>query len=226
MSTRKKTTPDTFSYQPFKDLKRLIECSKQQTPSKVPVPPRNPNASAPPAAETRSDEALFLSAMSDVREIKEFRELPVRPRQAAPPYRCTSADYEALKSLEEIASGKRPFNLPDTQEYVEWVNEDYHGDIARKLHGGQFAIQEYLDLHGLILEEAQTEVDRFLRDALARRLRCVKIIHGRGLRSPRGPVLKEAVVNWLIGRYKKRLIAFVSARQCDGGLGALYILLR
>lgn len=223
MNARRKNAPEAFSYQPFKDLKQRIECIKKQQPpgASATAPPR-PESSP----ESRTDDELFRIAMQDVREIKEFRELPVRRGRTTPPYRYSSADYEALRSLEEIASGKRPFNLPDTQEYIEWVNEEYHGDIARKLHGGQFAIQDSLDLHGLIVEEAQAEVERFMQEAFRKRLRCVKIIHGRGLRSPHGPVLKDAVVNWLIGRYKKRLIAFVSARQCDGGLGALYILLR
>jgi DNA-nicking Smr family endonuclease len=54
----------------------------------------------------------------------------------------------------------------------------------------------------------------------------VKIIHGRGLRSPRGPVLKEKLIKRLSGKYRKHVVAFVTARQCDGGLGALYILLK
>jgi DNA-nicking Smr family endonuclease len=81
-------------------------------------------------------------------------------------------------------------------------------------------------LHGLCVEEAEKEVKYFLTDSLRKGHRCVKIIHGRGLRSPGGPVLKDALITWLSGRYWKNIIAFVTARQCDGGLGALYILLR
>jgi DNA-nicking Smr family endonuclease len=69
-------------------------------------------------------------------------------------------------------------------------------------------------------------VEEFLRNALKTSRRCVKIIHGRGLRSPKGPVLKEALIKWLSLRHRKNVIAFVTARQCDGGLGALYVLLR
>ncbi|UCH46386.1 MAG: Smr/MutS family protein [Nitrospiraceae bacterium] len=54
----------------------------------------------------------------------------------------------------------------------------------------------------------------------------MKIIHGRGLRSPDGPVLKKAVIQWLLTRYRKYIVAFASARQCDGGLGAIYVLFR
>jgi DNA-nicking Smr family endonuclease len=66
----------------------------------------------------------------------------------------------------------------------------------------------------------------FIRDGLRRGYRCLKIIHGRGLKSPRGPVLKEFVIRLLSGPLSKHVDAFATARQCDGGLGALYVLLR
>jgi len=69
-------------------------------------------------------------------------------------------------------------------------------------------------------------VDAFFREAFTQGWRCVKIIHGRGLRSVKGPVLKDAVIRRLLGRWRKQVIGFVSARQCDGGLGALYVMLR
>ena len=95
-----------------------------------------------------------------------------------------------------------------------------------RLHAGQFSIQGSLDLHGYSGEEVNEEVDAFIRAAFSRGWRCVKIIHGRGLRSVKGPVLKDAVIRRLLGRWRNQVIAFVSARQCDGGLGALYIILR
>lgn len=218
MAARKKQGSEPFAYQPFKDLKNVLDRTRQG----IPAPPATPKNSEP-----LSDEEIFRNAMKEVREIKEFRELPVPRTTTIPRCKSTTSDAEALKSLEEIANGYRPLNLPDTQEYVEWINEEYHSEVVRKLHKGDFAIQDSLDLHGLIVEEAEEEVDRFLRDALKRGLRCVKIIHGRGLRSPQGrPVLKESLLRWLQGRYKKNIIAFATARQCDGGLGALYILLR
>jgi len=54
----------------------------------------------------------------------------------------------------------------------------------------------------------------------------LKIIHGRGLRSAKGPVLKNALMKWLSEHYRKHMIAFATARQCDGGLGAVYVLLK
>ena len=66
----------------------------------------------------------------------------------------------------------------------------------------------------------------FCSDALKHDYRSVKIIHGRGLRSVKGPVLKHRVVRRLAGHFREKVLAFVSARQCDGGLGALYVPLK
>jgi DNA-nicking Smr family endonuclease len=53
------------------------------------------------------------------------------------------------------------------------------------------------------------------------------IIHGRGLSSPGEPVIKAKVAQWLSsGPWKKWVVAFASARMCDGGSGASYVLLR
>ncbi len=212
----KKEVSRIVTFQPFENLKAIIERRG------IEVPPR-------PAAkkeETVTDEQVFLEAMKEVREIEAFRKIPFRRKGPLPVRRSTSSDREALKEIEEIVAGRRPVNLPDTPEYVEWVSPAYKRDIVCKLREGRFSVQDCLDLHGLVLSEAEEEVERFLGEAMRRRLRCVKIIHGRGLRSPSGPVLKEAVIKWLTCRYRKSLIAFVSARQCDGGLGALYLLFR
>jgi len=216
MSVKKQVT-ETFVFQPFEDLKKIIEGRGLIMSSKPPVVKKD---------EPVNDEALFVDAMREVREIKEFRRIPVRKVEALPLPKKISSDKEAIKTLEEIVTGRRAMNLPDTPEYVEWLNQDCRGGITNKLHEGKFSVQDYLDLHGLCVEEAQNEVRQFMKESLIKGHRCIKIIHGRGLRSPKGPVLKEALVKWLSGKYRKNIIAFVTARQCDGGLGALYVLLR
>jgi DNA-nicking Smr family endonuclease len=173
-----------------------------------------------------TDEELFLREMKKVREIREFREMAVQPKRGILPVRRPRQDENPEEVLEEIVRGERPIHLPHTQEYVEWFGEDCNPDIVRQLHEGTFSVQDSLDLHGFTLDEAEKEIETLMRTSLRRGLRCLKIIHGRGLRSRNGPVLKKLIVHLLSTRYRKRILAFVSARQCDGGLGALYILLR
>jgi DNA-nicking Smr family endonuclease len=218
----KKNIPETFSFQPFQGLKRMIEVRGIRVAPSAEV--RKPVLPKKEAALT--DEELFAREMSGVKEIREFRTMRVGTKKAVPLCKKDCRENEALIALREIVAGRRAVDLADTQEYVEWVNEDYRGDITRLLHEGRFSVKDCLDLHGLSVEESEEEVESFFREALKRRHRCIKIIHGRGLRSPRGPVLKETLVKRLSGKYRKYVIAFVTARQCDGGLGALYILLK
>lgn len=204
----------------LKDLKKIIK-RKRSTISK--------RKSAEKLASASDDNELFMDAMKEVQEIKEFRQIPVRYRKHkrfSPRNKRDLRHAEALNDLKKIVEGHRNINLPDTQEYIEWINRDYKDDLIKKLHEGKYCVQDSLDIHGLIVEEAEIEVGRFITESLRKGYHCVKIIHGRGLSSPRGPVLKQAVVKWLSGRFRKYIIAFVTARQCDGGLGALYILLR
>ena len=202
---------------PFDKLKKQLKKAATAAP---PPPP-------PPIPPLPTDEDLFTEAMSDVREIEGFRVLPCTgsPKRRAPERRHEPRDDEALEILQQIADGAAPINLSDTQEYIEWTNPAYQQQLTEDLHTGRFAVQAMLDLHGVTGNEVHEEVDRFLGEAFQRGFRCVKIIHGRGLRSVKGPVLKLAVVRRLAGHYRRQVIAFVSARQCDGGLGALYVLL-
>jgi len=95
----------------------------------------------------------------------------------------------------------------------------------KKLARGSYSIQAKLDLHGMTINEAKKELKVFINHCVNYRYTCVRIIHGKGLGS-RGkePVLKQEV-NRLLRRWKQ-VLAFVSARQIDGGTGAIYVLLK
>ncbi len=209
----------TFTVRPFEKLRKTMERHAAAVPAPLHQKKR----------EDYTDEELFSNAMDDVQEIAEFRALTHArrgPKKSIAERVRRGPDAEALVVLGEIAEGQRPIHLPDTQEYVQWTSPDYHDTIIPKLHEGHFSVQAFLDLHGCTVPEAEAELQDFLQDAFKKGLRCVKIIHGRGLRSVNGPRIKDAVVRRLAGRYHRNVIAYVTARQCDGGLGALYVLLR
>ena len=97
--------------------------------------------------------------------------------------------------------------------------------VFRKLKRGQYSITTELDLHGLTRAEAEVELIDFIDYALTENIRCVRIIHGKGLGSNNnGPVIKPLVNRWL--RRRDDILAFCSARPVDGGTGAVYVLLR
>ena len=89
-------------------------------------------------------------------------------------------------------------------------------------------MKAHLDLHGLNLQDARFVLDEFLLESVRAGYRCVRVIHGRGRHSHKHlPVLKENVQRWLCSRRMSRhVIAYASARRCDGGGGAIYVLLR
>ena len=97
-------------------------------------------------------------------------------------------------------------------------------DVLTRLRRGQWAIQAQIDLHGLRRDEAREQLGDFVRQALQRGQRCVRVVHGKGLGSPgREPVLKAKVQRWLAQRLE--VIAFTQATAAEGGAGALIVLL-
>jgi DNA-nicking Smr family endonuclease len=98
-------------------------------------------------------------------------------------------------------------------------------DVLRRLRRGDWSIQAQVDLHGHRVDEAREALVEFLRDAVRRGLRCVRVVHGKGLGSVgRTPVLKGKVRHWLAQR--DEVIAFCQARNAEGGAGAVMVLLK
>jgi DNA-nicking Smr family endonuclease len=95
----------------------------------------------------------------------------------------------------------------------------------QELRRGQLPVHATLDLHGMTVKSARQQLQRFIRDSLAIGRRTVLIVHGKGRGSPdQQPILKRRVNSWL--RQLDCVLAFVSARPVDGGVGAVYVLLR
>ena len=213
-----KRTCGCVTFKELKELKEAFHLLQQGNTHGV----RAPRAGE--KEKCRSDEEIFREAMADVREIKEFREIPfvgtpeIRPR----PFRRD----DTLEVLSEIVAGKRKIRIADTGEFIEGTLPEMRRDISVRLHRGDFSVQDFIDLHGMTVGEAEKALGQFFREAVRKRLFCVKVIHGRGLRSPGGPVLKEALRNWLHGAFRKWTAAYATAKDCDGGLGATYIILK
>jgi DNA-nicking Smr family endonuclease len=96
-----------------------------------------------------------------------------------------------------------------------------------KLRNGEFSVQKVLDLHGYTSEDAEALFEEFLKDSIRSTLRCIKVIHGRGLKSKAGPVLKEKLKEWIMrAMHRKWITGFSSALMKEGGPGATNILLK
>ena len=115
--------------------------------------------------------------------------------------------------------------LLDVDDQLSFRQPGIGLDVTRKLRGGHWSIQRQLDLHGLRVDEAREALGQFIRLSHRTGIRCVRVVHGKGLGSPgRTPVLKGRVQRWLV--QKKEVLAFVQARPAEGGAGALVVLLQ
>jgi DNA-nicking Smr family endonuclease len=150
------------------------------------------------------------------------------PAPSAGGRRPVSEEAEALATLSDLVNGTGCFDITETREYIEGAIVGLDPRLIRRLRRGDFAWQAYLDLHGMTTAPAHEAVNRFLESAVRAGHRCVLIVHGRGHNSKdQAPVLKERLKLWLArGRAARVVLAFTSARACDGGAGALYLLLR
>ncbi|KJR41743.1 smr domain-containing protein [Candidatus Magnetoovum chiemensis] len=219
---------NSSSYKPFKELDKVFKQRRENTSSSSTLLYRKQCSRE---LDNLDDEAIFYKAMEDVKEIKEFRAIAFNQAGIKPIKAELDAEKKALNKLKDIVTGKQPYDIKYTQEYIEWCNPNLKANnqypfLVESLHLGKYSVQDYLDLHGYTVSRAKEITYEFIDSSILRGYRCVKIIHGRGLRSQKGPLIKEAVIKWLCGIYRKHVIAFTSARSCDGGLGALYVLLK
>lgn len=217
--------PKSFGkYRPFKNLQTLLERKSIRLKSARPDVCVRPSKRA---AEPETDQHLFYEAMQGVAPIRRntsgvFDTVPRAAEPGGGDTRC-----EALQKLHRLIDCGEGFVIADTPEYAEGVGHHVHPRITRILHEGRFSVQAHIDLHGLNVCEARQAFDGFIEDAVKNGNRTLLVVHGRGLSSPRKPVLKSKVIEWLTsGPWRNWVMAFSSARACDGGTGATYVLLR
>ena len=224
-----KSEKGKWSNNPFRGLKKALMAKGANSVSRPGKsnPPGEVDGSVTPGlgSETPvSDEELFLKAMEDVQEISDFTGMDASPKRREFQKRSPDEDPEQL--MRDVLEQKTGLNITDMDEYDEWVPPGGKADLVKRLHRGECSVQDYIDLHGLVEDEAEAALVEFLEGSRRSGLACVKVIHGRGLRSPGEPVLKLMVARLLKGALSKHVRAYATAHPKDGGLGATYVLLR
>lgn len=170
---------------------------------------------------SEEDAALFRDAAGDVRVLEDDRE-PIHRRRPKPRARVKSGDNPTDATQQPPAKSIKNAERDSEQLFVRAGLQQKH---VRRLRRGQMAIAAEADLHGMRIREAQTVLEEFLRECREQGLRCVRVIHGKGLGSRDGhAVLKWEVDRWLRGH--DGVMAFCTAQPRDGGTGAVYVLLR
>jgi DNA-nicking Smr family endonuclease len=170
------------------------------------------------------DDEEFRRALAGVEPLAESRRIPLKRMRPAPIPHQTLRDERA--ALVESLEG--PVSVDDALESGEelsYLRDGMSRQLLRKLRRGHWVVEASLDLHGLTRSEAAISTAEFLRRCIARHVRCVRIVHGKGLGSwNREPVLKEKLRRWLPMR--DEVLAFCQAPAAHGGAGAALVLLK
>ena len=170
----------------------------------------------------------IAEAFADVTRLPpRNRAAPTRPRPTTIPRLRLEDERNALE-VSKYGAEPSPTTWDIGQEIEgeqTFLRRGLGSDVLAKLRRGHWVICEDLDLHGLTAPEARIATATFLGACVQRGVRCVRIVHGKGLRSPnREPVLKRKLGHWLMQR--DEVLAFCEARPTDGGSGAVVVLLR
>lgn len=229
MAANRKKAPERAG-NPFAQLSTLvhqagIQLQPKGEPESKPAPliengPEN-------TAQAEEPDQVFSDAMAGVVRVHWH---PDPAHSALDPPKTVFADAEA-EDARLFREATRTDLLPpilDHPEYIEgWVGvagQRYLPDLRSSV----YSIQGAIDLHGLSRVEAREAVEAFIVGMSRQRSCCVKIVHGRGINSPTDrAVLKELLQRWLTSRRMSRhVVAYASAPYADGGVGAIYVLLR
>jgi DNA-nicking Smr family endonuclease len=175
-------------------------------------------------ARLERERNLFREAVGDAQPLRPTGR--IEPAPAAVPPVAKQFEQDESRALAESISDEIDIErLLETDDSLSWRRPEVGPDVPRRLRRGDWVIQRQIDLHGLRVDEARQALIEFLAECMKREVRCVRIVHGKGLGSVnREPVLKGKVLRWLAQRLE--VLAFCQARPIDGGSGALVALLR
>ncbi len=168
--------------------------------------------------------ALFRDAVRDATPLEPPARVEARTQLPPPvPIQSLLDGHDAL--VESLAGAISWDQSMETGKEPSHLRSGLARDVLRKLRRGHWVVQDIVDLHGLNRQAARSLLAEFLGGCLKRGLRCVRVVHGKGLRSPgREPVLKGKVQQWLAQRDEG--LAFCEAPKNQGGSGALLVLLK
>ncbi|MFZ4285381.1 Smr/MutS family protein [Variovorax sp. HJSM1_2] len=170
-----------------------------------------------------AEKHLFARAVGAVQPLPDQRKAIIKRAPPKPVPTQLELDEQAVL-VEAISDGFDASSLLDTDDALSYRRPGIGPDVPRRLRSGEWSIQRQIDLHGLRSDDARDALSGFIREAYRHGIRCVRVVHGKGLGSPgKTPVLKTKVRHWLV--QKKEVIAFVQARPAHGGAGALIVLL-
>jgi DNA-nicking Smr family endonuclease len=249
-----KKRKESGPFDALRALKDRLASEEQEkaTPKKAAKKPEPPVTKAPAPADSEDEALLFHRMFAGVlpldhslgRVPKERGERSDAMGRAALSHggRPSVAERAAARGpkaqqeeaaevhdrLRELVEGGARFEVADDGRRIEGRRVDLPLEALRRLRRGVLPIDARIDLHGMRAQEARAQLELFLRTTRTRGERCLLVVHGKGEHSPQGMgVLRGEMGAWLSqGSSSQHVAAFVTARDSDGGEGAVYVLLR
>ena len=170
------------------------------------------------------DREALRRALAGVQPLAPARRQALR-RPAPPPVPAQTRRDERAVLAESLTGPLSAEEALESGVELSYLRDGMSRQVLRRLRRGHWVVQDHLDLHGMNRDEAALQVGAFVRAAAARGLRCVRIVHGKGLGSKnREPVLKGKLRAWLTPR--DEVLAYCQAPATEGGSGALLVLLK
>ena len=174
--------------------------------------------------QREAESKLFERAVGAVQRLPEHDLVNLVGPSPAPVAHQRQKDNEAVLR-DSLSDDFDASTLLETDDALSFCRPGIGRDVLYKLRKGDWSIQREIDLHGLRSDEARLALAEFIRLAHRQGLRCLRVVHGKGLGSPgKTPVLKSKVHSWLV--QKNQVMAFVQAKPAEGGAGALVVLLK
>ncbi|WP_431510205.1 Smr/MutS family protein [Variovorax sp. DAIF25] len=209
-----------------KSLKNLADLKQVQRQLAETREREAAEAAARAVAERKraAEKDLFARAVGATEPLRQkTRTVPLAPEPPAPiPVQHQLDEQRVLR--ESLSDEFDVTTLLDVDDAMSFRRPGIGTDVTARLRKGDWTIQAQVDLHGLRSDEAREALGGFIRNAHKQGLRCVRVVHGKGLGSPgKQPVLKTKTQRWLI--QKNEVLAFVQAKPAEGGAGALVVLL-
>jgi DNA-nicking Smr family endonuclease len=176
-------------------------------------------------AQLRASQSnLFQAAIGKVKPLEQQPRAQLKGAAPAPIPKQQMLDDEAAVR-ESVSDEVDITSLLDTDADLSYRRPGVGPDVPQKLRRGVWSIQAQVDLHGLRTDDAREALGKFIRNAHKQGIRCVRVVHGKGLGSPgKAPVLKDKTRRWLV--QKSEVLCFVQAPPMQGGKGALLVLLQ
>jgi len=204
-------------FQDLKPLQRQLEQARERAAQEEAV-----RKAAQRQAE--ADRNLFTRAAGPVQPLRHAARVLLEKDQPPPIAVQHQLDQQRVLA-ESISDEFDASTLLDVDDALSFRRPGVGPDVTRKLRKGHWSIQREIDLHGLRRDDAREALSAFIRESHRQGVRCVRVVHGKGLGSPgKNPVLKGKVQSWLV--QKQEVLAFVQARAAEGGAGALVVLLK